>query len=99
MNTSTFDFESFTKQAAERLKAGDSFFGRDGVRTPLRKEFVEEALDGELDAHLESESEQSTQSNQRNGRKIKSVNTGMGKLPRGTTRPRRHVPTADFAQA
>lgn len=46
MNTSTFDFESFTKQAAERLKAGDSFFGRDGVLTPLRKEFVEEALDG-----------------------------------------------------
>lgn len=51
MNTSTFDVESFQKQAAERLKAGDSFFGRDGVLTPLRKEFVEEALDGELDAH------------------------------------------------
>lgn len=47
-----FDLESFKKQTAERLKAGESFFGRDGVLTPLLKEFVEEALDGELDARL-----------------------------------------------
>lgn len=81
MDKTTFDFESFKKQAAERLKAGESFFGRDGVLTPLLKEFVEEALDGELDAHLESDGEQSSRPNRRNGRKTKSVNTGLGKVP------------------
>ncbi|RPI67175.1 MAG: hypothetical protein EHM43_09500 [Ignavibacteriae bacterium] len=69
------------KQAAEWLKARESSFDRDSVLTPLLKEFVEEALDGELDAHLESESEQSACPNRRNGRKTKSVNTGLGKDP------------------
>jgi hypothetical protein len=29
--------------------------GKDGVFTPLLNEFLEEALEGELDAHLEEE--------------------------------------------
>lgn len=81
MDKTTFDFESFKKQAADRLKAGDWFFGRDGVLTPLLKEFVEEALDGELDAHLELESDAPARPNRRNGRKTKSVSTGLSKVP------------------
>lgn len=80
MDKTTFDFASFKKQAADRLKAGDSLFGRNGVLTPLLKEFVEEALDGELDAHLEAESDHARGPNRRNGRKTKTVNTGLGKV-------------------
>lgn len=95
MDKSTFDFELFKKQAAEQLKAGDSFFGRDGVLTPLLKEFVEEALDGELDAHLELESEQSAQWTQ-----DKECEHGLGQgTDRGTTRPRWHVPASDPTEA
>jgi|GEM_PF-3516025 len=49
-----FDFEAFKKESASRLKNGETLLGKDGVFTPLPKEFLEEALDGELEAHIES---------------------------------------------
>ena len=36
-----FDFEAFKKQAASRLKSGETLLGKDGVFTPLIKEFLE----------------------------------------------------------
>lgn len=40
----SLDFEAFKKQAATRLKKGETLLGKDGVFTPLIKEFLEEAL-------------------------------------------------------
>jgi putative transposase len=77
MEKQTFDFEAFKKQAADRLRAGDTFFGKDGVLTPLLKEFVEEALDGELDAHLHEDAPPGPGGNRRNGRKTKMANTAV----------------------
>lgn len=57
-----FDFDAFKKQAASRLKGGETLLGRDGVFTPLLRDFLEEALDGELEAHLEAEQENNRKS-------------------------------------
>lgn len=53
MDKQPIDFEAFKKTAAARLKKGDSHLGKEGVFTPLLKEFLEEDLSGELDAHQE----------------------------------------------
>jgi putative transposase len=39
-----FDFEGFKNQAIADMKAGKSLIGKDGVFTPLMKEFLEAAL-------------------------------------------------------
>ena len=44
MEKKKFDYEAFKKEAAERLKKGCSVLGKDGVFTPLFKEFLEEAF-------------------------------------------------------
>ena len=40
MEKQGFDFEAFKKEAAARLKKGETLLGRDGVFTPLMKEFL-----------------------------------------------------------
>lgn len=51
------DFETFQKEALKQLKVGKSIAGKDRSN-PLIKRIVESALKGELDAHLESETEE-----------------------------------------
>jgi transposase-like protein len=68
MENKKFDYEAFKKEAAERLKKGGSMLGKDGVFTPLFKDFLEEAPEGELDAHLAEDPEPN-----RNNGKGKSV--------------------------
>jgi len=48
---SSFDFEEFKNQAIADMKAGKSLVGKDGVFTPLMKEFLEAALEGEMNSH------------------------------------------------
>jgi len=55
MKKKNFDFEAFKKQAKARLKNGETLLGKDGVFTLLLKDFLEESLNGELEAHIESE--------------------------------------------
>lgn len=79
-----FDFEAFKKQAASRLKKGETLLGKEGVFTPLLKEFLEEALTGELEAHLESQEEP----NRKNGKGKKQVRTSVGNVEIETPRDR-----------
>lgn len=81
---SAFDFEQFKKQAASRLKKGESLLGKDGVFTPLLKEFLEEALNGELEAHIE----QHEDPNRKNGKGRKQVKTPVGNIDIETPRDR-----------
>jgi transposase-like protein len=76
MEKKPFDFEAFKKDAAERLKKGETLLGRDGVFTPLLKEFLEEAMDGELEAHIEADEAP----NRKNGKGKKQVKTPVGKV-------------------
>lgn len=84
MERENFDFESFKKQAAAKLKAGGSLLGKEGVLTPLLKEFLEQSLEGELEAHLDEEEEP----NRRNGKGNKKVKTTLGEVDISTPRDR-----------
>ena len=76
MEQKPFDFELFKQDAARRLRNGESLLGRDGVFTPLLKEFIEAAMDGELEQHIDSD----PAPNRKNGRGKKAVKTPLGPL-------------------
>lgn len=84
MERENFDFESFKKHAAAKLKAGGSLLGKEGVLTPLLKEFLEQSLEGELEAHLEEEEVP----NRKNGKGNKRVKTTLGEVDISTPRDR-----------
>lgn len=84
MEKQSFDFEAFKKTAAARLKKGDSLLGKEGVFTPLLKEFLEEALSGELDVHIED----SEEPNRKNGKGRKQLKTSLGSVEIETPRDR-----------
>jgi len=84
MEKQSFDFEAFKKQAATRIKNGETLLGKEGVLTPLLKEFLEGALEGELEAHLE----ESEEGNRKNGKGKKQVKTPVGTVDISTPRDR-----------
>lgn len=66
----SFDFISFQEEAIQKLKSGQPLTGKDGVMTPLIKQILEAALEGEMHAHL-SDCEENEIANRRNGKSIK----------------------------
>jgi putative transposase len=82
-----FDFSQFQKEAIEKLKSGQSLTGKDGILTPLIKEILEAALEGEMDSHL-SECKTQDQPNRRNGKLKKTMKTGTGSFELETPRDR-----------
>lgn len=82
-----FDFSQFRTEAIEQLKAGQSLTGKDGILTPLIKEILEAALEGEMDSHL-SKCKLDNLSNRRNGKLSKTIKTGTGSFELLTPRDR-----------
>jgi len=82
-----FDFPSFGKEAIEKIKAGQSISGKEGVLTPLLKALLEAALEGELETHL-GECKAQEQSNRKNGHLKKTVKTGSNSFELETPRDR-----------
>lgn len=72
-----FDFENFKKEAVKDLLSGKQLSGPDGVLAPLVKQFLEAALDAELQSHLVKEKSEG-QVNRRNGRMSKGVRSLSG---------------------
>jgi len=68
--------EELEKKALEQLKSGKSLFGKDGAFAPLLKNFIEKALDAEMDGHLDDD--QREQGNKRNGKGKKTVKSSIG---------------------
>ena len=68
--------EELQKKALEQLKSGKSLFGKDGAFAPLLKNFIEKALDAEMDGHLDDDQRQ--HGNKRNGRGKKTVKSSIG---------------------
>jgi len=81
-----FNREELKKKALEQFKSGKSLFGKDGAFAPLLQDFLEEVLQGELDAHLD-EQERNT-GNRRNGKQTKTVRTNQGSIELSTPRDR-----------
>ena len=75
-----FDYE----EALERVKAGDSITGRDGVLAPLLKDLTEAALEAEIESHLADD----VLPNRRNGKTRKTLKTSAGKIELKTPRDR-----------
>lgn len=74
INLDQFDFTQFQKDAIEKLKSGQPLGGSDGVMTPLIKQILEAALEGEMEAHIDDCKEQG-EVNRRNGKTQKMVKT------------------------
>lgn len=73
-----FNREDLKRKALEQFRSGKSLFGKDGAFAPLLQEFLEEALQGELDAHLSEE--ERFGGNRKNGKIKKTVKTSRGSM-------------------
>lgn len=72
------DYKTMRAKALAQLRSGESLTGKDGAFAPLIKEFIETALQAEMDAHLDSEERQN--GNKRNGKGTKTLKTSTGEV-------------------
>jgi transposase-like protein len=70
------EFKAMQAKALEQLRSGQSLTGKDGVFGPLLKQFLESALDAEMESHLDEE--ERSKGNKRNGRGSKTLKTQSG---------------------
>jgi len=72
------EYKAMRDLALQQLKSGQSLTGKGGVFEPIVKEFLESALQSEMDAHLD-EAERS-RGNKRNGKGQKTLKTDVGEV-------------------
>lgn len=81
------DLESMKKQYLEEFRSGKSSTGKGGSLAPLFKQFLEAALQAELEEHLASNDPEEA-SNRRNGKVRKTLRTNDGQIDLITSRDR-----------
>lgn len=81
------DLESIKQQALEQFRSGKSLTGKGGAFAPLFKQFLEAALEAELQNHLASDAPEEG-SNRKNGKVSKTVKTVDGEVELVTSRDR-----------
>jgi putative transposase len=74
------------RKALKQLMSGESLYGKNGAFAPMLKSFLEAALEGELDAHLDEDERKS--GNRKNGKLSKTLQTSEGPLEIETSRDR-----------
>lgn len=82
-----FNFEDFQKEAIKGLYSGKPLTGEHGIFAPMLKHFLEQSLQGEMDAHLLTERLNHT-ANRRNGVSTKRVKSSAGEFDLQTPRDR-----------
>jgi putative transposase len=82
----SFDYEALKKKTLEQFRSGKSLFGKDGAFAPMLKEFLEAALEAELEDHLDEG--QRSKGNRKNGHGTKLLKTAEGPLELSTPRDR-----------
>ena len=80
------EYEALKKKALEQFRRGEPLLGKDGAFAPLLKEFLESALEAEVDEHLD-EGER-TRGNRRNGKSKKIIKSSDGSFELETPRDR-----------
>jgi putative transposase len=80
------DLEKFSKEAAELIKQGKPLTGNGGIFTPLIKQIIEAALEGEMDTHIDQT--RTSKSNRRNGYGSKNLKSSGGAFEILTPRDR-----------
>jgi len=68
--------ENIEQKALDQLKSGKSLFGKDGAFATLLKSFIEKALEGEMESHLDEEERMN--GNKRNGKGKKTIKSSAG---------------------
>lgn len=86
-NNLDFNFSQFKEEAIAQIKSGQPLTGKGGILTPLLKELLESALEGEMDAHLQ-DSQKTGSANRRNGKSSKTLKTGTESFELLTPRDR-----------
>lgn len=81
-----FNLEEIRKKALEQFRSGKSLYGKDGAFAPMLKSFLEAALEGELDSHLDADERK--EGNRKNGKASKTLQTSDGPLEIETGRDR-----------
>lgn len=81
-----FDYKAMEALALEQLKSGKPLLGKGGAFAPLLEKILNAALEGEMDAHMDSE--ERSLGNRRNGYTSKQVQTGLGEVTVHTPRDR-----------
>lgn len=81
-----FNLEEIKKKALEQFRSGKSLYGKDGAFAPMLKSFLEAALEGELDSHLDEDERK--EGNRKNGKTSKTIQTSTGALEIETSRDR-----------
>lgn len=80
------DFEAMKKLALKQFKEGSPLMGKDGAFAPLLKQFLEAALEAEMEAHLDEEKRKI--GNRRNGKSAKTIKSSDGEFDLDTPRDR-----------
>ena len=78
------DYSLIQQKALEQFKAGKSLLGKDGAFAPLFKQFLEAALNAELEAHIDD----NETPNRKNGKTRKTIRTGDSQFELETSRDR-----------
>lgn len=78
MKKEGFDFEKFSLEVREGLYQKKPLLGQGGLFTPLIKKFLEAALEGEMEAHLQESTHKPGPRNRRNGKSRKQVQSAVG---------------------
>ena len=81
------EYAEMLSQAKEQFKQGTPLFGKDGAFHRVLEDFLNSALEGEMDSHLYN-TKTSTKSNRRNGKMSKEVQTEYGPVEIDTPRDR-----------
>jgi len=81
-----FDLEEFKKDVAKKIREGKGLTGKEGALTPLLKEILEAAMEGEMDEHLRESKE--VEENRRNGHTRKNLKSSLGAFDLSTPRDR-----------
>src|SRR5690554_4334564 len=72
--------KEFKEKVLKQFLSGEPLFGKDGAFAPILKDFLEEALQAEMDGHLADEENGRPMGNKRNGRGEKTVKTSHGEV-------------------
>lgn len=81
-----FDYEALKKKTLEQFRSGKDLFSKGGAFAPLLKDFLEAALQAELEEHLDQEDPEVN--NRKNGYNTKLLKTGAGTIELDTPRDR-----------
>lgn len=72
----TKEQQELEKRALEQFMSGKSLFGKDGAFAPMLKNFIEKALESEMEGHLDEH--ERSKGNKRNGKGRKTIKSGFG---------------------